>query len=202
MKKLFLVACLVGAVTCWSSIALAENIAGRVGITGRLGFLVPTDSDRNDYKLETDVGFVGGGGLIYGIDRHFAAEIDITRSEFSSNLVSGPDQGDFGITDIGLGAQYRFDLAKPQWVPFVGGGLDILLTDYTTQDGVNTNVDDTVGFYAKGGIDYFIMRQLAVTAEVKGVAAVTADIHGPGGISGHFDPSYFSSTFGIRYFFN
>jgi outer membrane protein len=202
MKKLFIVVCLVvGVVTCGTASALAENIAGKLGITGRIGFLVPAVSDRNDFKLETDVGFVGGGGLIYGIDRHFAAEIDVTRSEFNTNLVSGPDRGDFGITDIGLGVQYRFDLQKPQWVPYVGGGLDILLTDYTTENGIHTNVDDTVGLYAKGGIDYFFMRQLAVTAEVKGVAAVEADIHGPGPISGHFDPSNFSSTFGIRYFF-
>jgi outer membrane protein len=115
--------------------------------------------------------------------------------------VDSTSTGDFGITDIGLGVQYRFELQKPQWVPFVGGGLDILLTDFTFPNGVNASVDDTVGFYVKGGIDYFIMRQFAVTAEVKAVTAIQADFRGQGRPPGHFDPSNFSSTFGIRYFF-
>lgn len=59
----------------------------------------------------TDAGFIGGGGMIYGIDNHFAAEIDITRSAFGSH------DGDFGVTNVALGAQYRFNLAQPQLVP-------------------------------------------------------------------------------------
>lgn len=196
MKKLIVLVCLMGMVTLGAANAMAENIAGRLGITGRLGFINPATSDAGDFKLETDAAFLGGGGLIYGIDRHFAAEIDVTRSKFGSNKVSGADTGDFGITNISLGAQYRFDIAHPRWVPFVGAGLDILLNDYN-----RGSVDNTVGVHFSGGVDYFFMKQLAATAEIKVVVAPEADINSSPFGTGHFDPSSFSSTLGIRYFF-
>lgn len=190
------------AVTLIAGNAMADSIAGRVGITGRLGFLIPTDSDFNDRKLETDAGFVGGGGIIYGINKNLAAEIDITRTEFGSNLPSsGLDQGDFGVTNIALGVQYRFMITPQQLVPYAGGGLDILVNDYERPDGTKPDVDTVVGVHLCGGIDYFIMKQLALNAEARAVIAPEADIKQPGN-SGHFDPSSFSGTIGVRLFFN
>jgi outer membrane protein len=201
MKKYVMCACLLVMVSVSTSSAMAESIAGRVGITGRIGFLKPADSDFDDRKLETDVGFVGGGGLIYGIDRHFAAELDITRAEFSANRVSGPNEGDFGITNISLGVQYRLMEPQPRLVPYVGAGLDILLTDHTRPNGIKANVDNTVGIHLSGGVDYFFLKGLAVTAELKALLAVEADINTATG-TGHFDPSSISGTVGVRYFFN
>ena len=48
-----------------------------------MGFLVPSDSEASVEpclvsNLDTDVGFVGGEGFIYGINRNFAVEFDIT----------------------------------------------------------------------------------------------------------------------------
>jgi outer membrane protein len=54
----------------------------------------------------------------------------------------------------------------------------------------------------KGGVDYFLMKQLALTSEIKGVIAPNADIKFGGGKVGEFDPDSFSMTFGARYFFN
>jgi outer membrane protein len=201
MKKYLMCASLLVMVTVCASSAMAESIAGRVGITGRLGVLKPSDSDFDDRKLETDAGFVGGGGLIYGIDRNFAAELDITRTEFSSNRVSGQNEGDFGITNISLGAQYRFIEPQPKLVPYVGAGLDILLTEHSRPNGVKANVDNTFGIHLSGGVDYFFLKGVAVTAEMKAVLAVEADINSSTG-TGHFDPSSLSGTVGVRYFFN
>jgi outer membrane protein len=110
---------------------------------------------------------------------------------FSSN------NGDFGVTNVTLGAQYRFALSQPKLVPYLGAGLDILLIDADQ----GRDVDTTVGVHASAGVDYFIMKQLALTAEAKLVVAPDADIRGPGG-NGNFDPNSFSTTFGVRYFFN
>jgi outer membrane protein len=96
-----------------------------------------------------------------------------------------------------MGAQYRFALSQPKLVPYLGAGLDILLIDADR----GRNVDTTVGVHASAGIDYFIMKQLALTAEAKLVVAPDTDISGPGG-NGKFDPNSFSTTFGVRYFFN
>ena len=203
MKRLIVLACMAAAITLTTGTAFADSIQGRVGVTGRIGFLIPADSDVDNFKVETDAGFVGGGGIIYGIDKNFAAEIDVTRTEFGSNLTDGTNVGDFGITNVSLGAQYRFTIGQPKLVPYVGAGLDILISDFEDRFGNSRDVDTTVGLHAGGGIDYFVMKQLALTAEAKFVVAPETDIKDPSGVPrGNFDPSSFSTTFGVRFFFN
>ena len=203
MKRLIVLACMAAAITLTTGTAFADSIQGRVGVTGRIGFLIPADSDVDNFKVETDAGFVGGGGFIYGIDKNFAAEIDVTRTEFGSNLTDGTNIGDFGITNVSLGAQYRFTIGQPKFVPYVAAGLDILISDFEDNLGRSRDVDTTVGLHAGGGIDYFVMKQLALTAEAKFVVAPEADIKDPSGVPrGNFDPSSFSTTFGVRFFFN
>jgi outer membrane protein len=64
-------------------------------------------------------------------------------------------------------------------------------------------VDTVVGAHISGGVDYFVMKQLALTTEIKGVLAPNADIIEPGfGKVGNYDPVSFSMTFGARFFFN
>ncbi|WP_298271159.1 outer membrane beta-barrel protein [Geobacter sp.] len=202
MKKIVFLVSLMLTLAVGSGAALADSIKGRLGVTGRIGFLLPADSDFENLKLESDAGFLGGGGFIYGITDNLAAEIDVTRTEFGVNLVDSRDQGDFGITNISLGVQYRFLIPQPKLVPYAGGGLDILVSDYKRPSGVNADVDTVVGVHLCGGIDYFFMKQLALNAEVKGIIAPEADIHTPNEGSGNFDPSGIAGTFGIRFFFN
>ncbi|WP_246152941.1 outer membrane beta-barrel protein [Oryzomonas rubra] len=177
----------------------AESIKGRLGITGEIGFLVPADNDAVSTGIvvgrgHTDTGFIGGGGLIFGILDNFAAEFQITHTGFGTDTNT-----DFDTTNISLGAQYRYlNLPVKKLVPYVGAGVDILI------NGANNGLDvDTVaGIHVKAGVDYFVMRQLALTSELKGVIAPNADIKAGGGKVGEFDPDSFSMTFGVRYFFN
>lgn len=199
MKKLIILACLATTVTLTSGAAMADSIKGRLGVTGKIGFVVPADNNAEFFlgrDNRTDAGIVGGGGLIYGIDDHFAAEFDVTRSAF------GSETGDFGVTNIALGGQYRFT-PHNRLVPYVGGGLDILVSDYEPNDGVKLDVDTTVGVHASAGVDFFLMKQLALTAEAKLVLAPDAKIKDQfGDHTGDFNPTNFSTTVGIRYFFN
>jgi outer membrane protein len=192
MKKLIVLACATAAISLAAGPALADSIQGKLGVTGRIGVLIPADGDFGPFKNKTDAGFIGGGGLIYGIDNHFAAEFDITRSSF------GSDHGDFGVTNLALGAQYRFALSQPQLVPYLGAGLDILLIDADQ----GRDVDTTVGAHATAGVDYFITKQFALTTEAKLLIAPDTDIKNSSGKIGNFDPTAFSTTVGIRYFFN
>ena len=199
MKKLIIITCLASAVALTAATAMADSIKGRLGVTGKIGVLVPADND-SDFRFsgnKTDAGFVGAAGLIYGIDDHFAGELEVSRTDF------GSDAGDFGITNVSLGAQYRFALSHRQMVPFVGVGMDILVSDYDPAFEGHRNVDTTVGAHLTGGVDYFIARQFALTAEAKLVAAPHTSITNDYGVhTGNFDPSSFSSTVGLRYFFN
>jgi outer membrane protein len=194
MKKLIVLAL---AMVCLSSgAAMADSIAGRLGVTGRIGLIAPADSTSEYGHNSTDTGFLGGAGLIYGIDNHFAADLEVTRASF------GSQDGDFGVTDVSLGGQYRFQ-PRYRLVPYLGAGMDILVSDYSPYDGSSRDVDSTVGFNLRGGIDYFLQKQLAVTAEAKMLVAPDASITDRfGERTGHFDPTCFSSTVGVRFFFN
>ena len=197
MKKQFKIACLAAAVSLSAGTAGADSINGKLGVTGKLGILVPADNKSDFLHNSTDTGFVGGGGLIYGIDNHFAIELEGTRTSF------GSETGDFGVTDISLGGQYRFTSQNVHLVPFLGAGLDTLVSDYSPNYGSRQDVDTEVGVHLAGGVDYFLQRQLALTAELRGVLAPNAAISDRfGDHVGNFDPSNFSGTVGVRYFFN
>ncbi len=60
MKKICTICCLAISLVAASSAMAADSIQGRLGVTGRIGFLVPSDSEAFNFpttKLETDVGF-------------------------------------------------------------------------------------------------------------------------------------------------
>jgi outer membrane protein len=195
MKKLCMVFSL-GAVLVVAAGAAqaADDIKGRFGVTGRFGFAAPADSDAYGFNISTDPGIVGGGGVIYGLTDNIALEADVTHASYGSS----PDAG-FNTTDISLGGQYRFlNLPVQHLVPYVGGGLDILVNGADSDVG---DVDTVVGAHVKGGVDYFLTKDVAVTAEMKWVIAPNADIRDSFGKVGSFDPMNFSMMFGARYFF-
>lgn len=195
MKKLLVFLTLLAAVTLATSNAKADSIKNRLGITGRLGFIVPSDNTEiATGTVGTNTDFIGGGGVIYGITDHIAAEMDITHAGFGSTAGL-----DFDMTNISFGVQYRFiNLPIKQLVPYAGGGLDVLINGVS-----NGSADDVVGGHVSAGVDYFLLKQLALTAEAKGVIAPNADFRSPSGVKqGELDPTHFSMTFGVRFFFN
>lgn len=194
MRKLFIGASIALAVAFSAGSVFAASIQNRFGVTGRLGFIAPSDSDFNDFKLNSDVGFIGGGGIIYGFDKNIALEFDITHSIFDVERPSGIDMGEFNITNYSFSAQYRFADPYPKLTPYAGAGFDILVGDYDRGD-----VDTVLGAHVQGGADYFILPNVALNAELKAVIAPEADITGAAG--GNFDPSHVSGMFGGRFFF-
>ena len=181
-----------------TGIAMADSIKGRVGVTGKIGFINPSNGDIYGARLDTDLGFIGGGGIIYGVTDNIAVEMDITHASFSSTSFYGG--GDFNTTNISLGGQYRFmNLPVRQLVPYAGAGIDILINGTSIAGG---DVDNVLGVHIAAGVDYFVQKELALTAELKGVIAPDADITDAFGRKvGNFDPSSLIMTFGARYFF-
>jgi len=208
MKRVFGIYCVVLSLVLMAGTATAadsSSIKGKFGVTGRIGFLVPADSEAyaNPSDLSTDIGLIGGGGFIYGITKNIALELDITHADFSADR-AGFKEGDFGTTNISLGAQYRFHDVLPikKLVPYVGAGVDLLLNDFEFSNGDSADVDTVPGVHLSGGVDYFLLKQLALNAELKGVLAPDADIKSAGVKIGNYDPSSLSMTFGVRFFFN
>ncbi|AJE04140.1 porin family protein [Geobacter pickeringii] len=175
--------------------ALAGTITGRLGLTGKAGVAVPiNDSDIKGASFETDPGFAGGGGLIYGFSDHLAGELDVTHAPALDAKVVGTKAGEAQFTDISVGVQYRF-MPERALVPYLGGGVDAIKGDIE-----NSTLDWTVGGHANVGMDYFLNKSIALTMDFRGIVAAKSDIKQSGITVGKFDPTSFVATVGIRLF--
>jgi outer membrane protein len=200
--------CLLAAILVFicANAALAQSIAGKFGVSARGGFIIPSDDELvgAGSRIETQVGWAAGGGLIYGITDNIAAEAEVTYSQFNGKLF-GIDVGTGKTTDIALGAQYRF-MPQKALVPYVGVGIDFILNSFDNNPVLSPgqlDVDWSFGGYLKTGVDYFITPQVALNAEFKGVICTTADVKDfKGYVGAKFDPSNISGLFGVKLFFN
>lgn len=197
MRKSFVMTAIALMTMLTGSNAMAENLQGRFAISGRTGLVIPADSERNRVGIsekvvvETDPGFIIGGGLFYGVDQHVALELAVDHSVF--------DAGSFGtakVDTVSIGGQYRFN-DRDYMVPYLAGGVDIIIPDFSDFD-----VDTVLGVHLAAGFDYFLNKNLAVTAELKGLQSFDTDIKDRTGKQGDFNPSNISTTLGIRVFFN
>lgn len=151
--KNYLVFIVTTAILCTLPvISLADSIKGKLGITGRLGLMIPSDFDyttitahtiipsitvgviQND-KAKAETAFVGGGGFIYGVSDNLAVEVDVTHAPRIDYDNSGQKAFEIATTNVSLGLQYRF-LPESMLVPYLGGGVDFILSDgkYLTGD--------------------------------------------------------------------
>ena len=74
------------------------------------------------------------------------------------------DLGEFDITNISFGVQYRFsNLPAKQLVPYAGGGFDVLLNEVSVG-----SVDDVVGVHAAIGVDYFFHEAACSNCRTEG----------------------------------
>lgn len=90
MTKRLIMLCLAVMFILTAGTALADSIRGRLGITGRLGFAVPADSNINGSNISTETGFNGGGGFIYGLTDNIATELDVTHAAYGSTTLITP----------------------------------------------------------------------------------------------------------------
>jgi len=191
-RFIILIPALLSLITCN---AMAASIDGMLGLTGRAGVIVPLkDSDINGTSFETEAGFTGGGGLIYGISKNLAVELDVMHATSLDVKIAGSKVGDAQSTDIALGIQYRF-LEDRRLVPYVGIGADFIKGNI--QD---SSLDWTYGGHMNGGIDFFITKCIVLTAEVRYVAGVKSDIIKNDIIVGKYDPMNIVGTLGVRLF--
>lgn len=109
--------------------ALADCINGGLGVTGYTGLPITADKGAGFVHNRADVGLVGDVSLIYGIGDHFAAQFEVSPTAF------GSPAGGFGVTDVSRGGLCRFSLRNRQPVPFPGGSMDLLVSNYDPNDG-------------------------------------------------------------------
>jgi outer membrane protein len=214
MKKFVVVAVCAALTAVFAGNATAEELRGRLAATARLGIINPADGETRVPEgrliVSSDAGVIGGGGILFGVDDNVAVELEVTRSAYHTSSFAptqtvgrntggslGIGAGTAGVTDVAMGAQYRLP-ERQRLIPYLGAGLDILIPDVK-----DCYTDTVVGAHLAAGVDYMLMRQVAFTAEVRGVEAFSSDVTAfGGGKVGEFDPSNIAFTVGARFFFN
>ena len=197
MKKIVIACATALLVAGAAGSALAESIKGTMGVTGRIGVIVPADSKEaanngsgRNYLIETDPGISGGVGFIYGMDDTLALEIGVDFAQFHTS------EGSADLKDLAVGVQYRFPPANPKLVPYMGVGIDVLIPDIK-----NGDVDTVLGGHFRGGFDYFFDRAVAFNLDFKATGGIKADIDRAGSKIGEFNPSNITGTAGVRVYF-
>jgi len=194
MRRAILVATLI--LTLGGTSAMAESLAGRLGITGKAGAVVPLE-DLISGTSDSKTAFALGGGIIFGISRSLAAEIDVTHVPELDVEISGNKAYEASMTDVALGLQYRM-ASENRLVPFLGAGVDFIKGDLEHVSGANYDLKWTVGGHVNAGMDYFLNRGIAFTIDVRGLYAAKGDVESAGTKVGEYDPMSFIATAGIR----
>jgi len=181
---------LILAMTLLSTPALAEGINGRLGLTGKVGLIAPLV---NFNGQAIAAGFVGGVGLIYGLSDKTALEFDVTHAP-STSVNDNGSTVDMQTTDLSIGIQYRF-MSERHLVPYVGAGIDFI-----TGSIVTSHVNWAYGGHLNAGVDYFLNKSIAVTADFKYIAGTESDIVNNGKYLGKYNPMSFVGAIGFRLF--
>lgn len=184
--------------------AFADSIGGRFGITGKVGVSAPLrdrfiSSSTVTGDSEAKPSFAGGGGIIYGIGRNVAVEVEAMRVPNMDVEIGGVKAYEASFTDLSIGLQYRF-MPDRRLVPMIGAGADFIKGELTATTGAGYSMDWTVGGHAGAGLDFFITRGIVFTADVRGIYTVRGDIKAGDTKVGRYDPLSVLGTLGFRLF--
>src|SRR5512133_736359 len=136
MRTCITLICMTVVLTLTCGVAMADSIKGKIGITGRGGFLVPAESKFTaeagvpagvSNKIDADTTYAFGGGFIVGLTDHIAAEVDVTYSKADAEFI-GVEIAETETINTSVGLQYRF-MPSSKFVPYIGAGVDLLIND-------------------------------------------------------------------------
>ena len=225
MKKIVLF--VVAAVFLLANAAMADSIAGKVGVSARGGASYIFNSEWTDEQLATmvgvnkdlkpNIGWTGDGGLIYGITDNLAVNFDVIYLQTTLKYSDTTQEVNFATgktVDFSLGAQWRF-IPKSRFVPYIGAGVDVLWNkadlhnDYLTLNPTFTgslDVATTYGGHLSVGGDFFITPNIALNAEVRGLYSTKGDItYKQAGLVdakyARYNPTNVSGFLGIAFYF-
>lgn len=217
MKKLLVVAMGIALLAASVGTAGAESIKGRLGITGQVGFMVPSSSEYDpnfinavaastgstlSSQLKVDSNFAGGGGLIYGLTDNLALEAHVIYTPELDINNAGMKVLQLDTTNASLGLQLRSNIEEDM-AAYIGGGVDVLISNVQDASGVDGKVSTVVGGHVNAGGDYFLTKSWALNLDVRGVFFPDADIKGNNGIRvAQYNPISFVALFGVRFFIN
>ncbi len=142
----------------------------KFGIGFGAGYAAPADTNYgNSVKF---------GGSIY-IQVHRNVVFELAATTFKSNIEEKPeglDDGKLTVFPLQLSIQGRFPQSR-HFIPFVFAGVSYYMNDYILDSqiteewqligfDIDEEVDNTFGFHIGAGFDIFLMKKLAITADI------------------------------------
>jgi opacity protein-like surface antigen len=175
----------------------------------RMGGAILADSRwMTSVKLEPESSSFGEvnqtGGLLFGWDlgRHWGLELAADSLEYSVSLDGAGRIGEYGMGLIIPQVRYRIPLAYGRWVPYLNAGVGIAWSEYNDKTpGALGHAVSARGIYPAcsvgAGIEYFLVRNVSLSADVGWVYTWDHGIEVDGG-SSRGDFSAFMSHLGFR----
>ena len=182
-----------GSVDEWEPIILPNSligVGGRAGVGVRIGSYSPSKSKvGNDTVIEGQVGYAITSTLLTVVS------VGHTSPGISDSIAEDAD-----LTYFSLTFEMRGDL-NPNFAMYIGFGPSLLMKTYKLEGHSNRN-DTVVGGNVSLGMDYFVMKDLALNIDLKYLAAFTETKTQIGGVDETLpNLDGFILGAGVKYFF-
>jgi opacity protein-like surface antigen len=192
---------------------LADSVpkpCGRFYFGVRAGGAVLTDSHWvPNIKLEPEPCSFGAvnqtGGLMFGWDfnRNWGFEFTVDSLEYRINVNGYGQVGEYGMGIATPQVRYRMPLADGRWVPYLTAGMGFTYGEFndktSSSDGLTENAKGIYPSLSVGaGVDYFLIRNVALMADVGWFYTWNQQIQASDTIGGRGDFSAFMFHIGFR----
>jgi outer membrane protein W len=213
MKKAgFAVGCLLVILWLMAHVSFAGGVEHPLGIGGRISYYTPKEDMLGDVKFELD-----GAPLVEYNLTWFP--LQLLSLEFSAGYTTSDIEGD--VLGVPLGADFeQFPLlltGRVHWwnnssnLTFYGGGgvgyyvqsIKLPATVPYIMPGLKVSADDSFGYHAAGGLEWFFTKRWALNLDLKYIwhkADFTLTLPGSTPVSDEFDLDTFAAFIGIKFY--
>lgn len=186
--------------------------AGKLGIGARVSYVNYSGDDlinSHDEKVNIDFDEVAMYGLniTYFFHKYFSTELSLDYAK-TDLYVSGTFRGvatdeiDGEFTQIPVLLTGRFHIPVNNIVsPYLGAGMGYYFNDYDPKDAADkATADDSFGFHANAGVEFFFAENYAVNLDLKYVWN-DVDFQDPDDPTQEISMDAFVAGIGFKYYF-
>lgn len=210
-KKVVVVFFVVALLLFLGQVSFAQE-AGKLGIGARVSYVNYSGDDfinPHDERVNIDFDEVAMYGLniTYFFHKYFSTELSVDYAK-GDLWVSGTFRGvatdeiDGEFTQIPVLLTGRFHIPVNNIVsPYVGAGVGYYFNDYDPKDAADkATADDSFGFHANAGVEFFFAENYAVNLDLKYVWN-DVDFQDPDDPTQEISMDTFVAGIGFKYYF-
>jgi len=188
--------------------------AGKFGIGARVSYLNYSGDDLNELDeagqridVDFDEGTMYGLNITYFFNKYFSTELSIDHIETDLDI-SGTWYGAAKTQNVGEITQIPVLLTGRLHIPinnsispYVGAGVGYYFNDYDPKDAADkATADDSFGFHANAGVEFFLAENYAVNLDLKYVWN-DVDFQDPDDTTQEISMDAFVAGIGFKYYF-